>query len=951
MKIRIHLLAAVSAFAVVLPAYGQQASPVGPNRQHGVWAQDYTGRTADPQVRFGRLANGLRYAIRHNDTPKNAVSVRMLIGAGSLSERDEERGLAHYLEHMAFRGSANVRDGETVRMLERLGLRFGADTNAGTSFDHTVYQFDFPNADVTSLTTGLMLFREIGGRLKIDEATVDAERGVILSEERLRASGALKALEAQTALTLAGTKVSERFPIGTIDTIKAVTSVRIRRFYEANYRPENTTIAVVGAVDPVAVEAQLKATFADWRGAGPADSHVASSPNVGAVTAKTYVGPGAIDQLSVTWTRPLDTRADTEAKEKDQIARILALTVLNLRLRERSQAPGAPFSVASAHANESFGVAEQTIIAAVPAPGKWREAAAAIVDEQRRLARDGISAPDVTRVVALTRPSFKAAADAAATRTDAVIVDGLVESAQDDSVYTSPGQDLESFDKSAAAATPASLTEACRRAFTGVGPLAFRSSTDSTSGDDAALTAVVRQAFAAPLAASVATANVAWPYAGFGAPGRVIERSVADGSGITIVKFANGTRLAVKPTTFVAGGASVRVSFGEGIVGMRPEHPGSQWLLAFGAPAWLQGGTKKLSWTQMQRALEGHNVSASLTMRDTDFLMSGETRKAELPFQLQLLAAYYTDAAYRPDAVERVKGLIGAQLAAINSNTLTVMSRALGPITHNGDTRWKSIPNDDDVAAATVADLQTLLKKATAMPADVVVVGDVGVDDVIASVAGTFGALPAAPIPRALLYKARVVPIPPSGAPIVVTHSGRVDQAVNVQLWPTTDYYSAPTDSYALEVARALLSDRLVDTVREKLGLTYSPFASSVSDVDLPGNGYFLAGIEVPPEKFSQFQQLLNDELRALVASPITDDAIARAKRPIVSARLKARETNPYWDSRVLRSLSDPRSPPYFRDEISGIEQITALDVKRVLQRYIVGRKPLSIEVTAKNRP
>ncbi len=951
MKIRIRLLTAVSAFTVVAPAYGQQTLPAGPNRQPGVWAQDYTGRAADPQVRFGRLANGLRYAIQHNDTPKNAVSVRMLIGSGSLSERDEERGLAHYLEHMAFRGSANVRDGETVRMLERLGLRFGADTNAGTSFDHTVYQFDFPNADATSLPTGLMLFREIGGRLRIDEATVDAERGVILSEERLRASGALKALEAQTALTLAGTKVPERFPIGTIDSIKAATAMRIRRFYEANYRPENATIVVVGAVDPTAVEAQLKETFANWKGVGPADPHVASPPNVGAIIAKTYVGPGAIDQLSLTWTRPLDGRADTVAREKDQIARILALTVLNLRLREKSQAPGAPFSVASAHANESFGVAEQTTITAIPAPGKWREAAAALIDEQRRLARDGIGAPDVARVIALTRPGIKAAADAAATRTDAVIIDGLVQSALDDSVYTSPGQDMESFDKNAAAATPESLTEAYRRSFMGVGPLTFRSSTDATSGDDAALTAVVRQAFAAPLAASVVTANVEWPYVSFGAPGRVIGRSMVDGSGITIVRFANGTRLAVKPTAFVAGGASVRVSFGEGIVGMHPDRPGSQWLLAFGAPAWLQGGTKRLPWTQMQRALEGHNVSVSLAMRDTDFLMSGETRKGELPFQLQLLAAYYADAAYRPDAVERIKGLISAQLAAINGNTLAVMSRALGPITHNGDTRWKPIPNDDDVAAGTAADVPALLKKATAMPADVVVVGDVSVDDAIASVAGTFGALSPAPMPRASLYKVHVAPIPPSGAPIIVTHTGRVDQAVNVQLWPTTDYYSAPTDSYALEVARALLSDRLVEIVREKLGLTYSPFASSVSDVDLPGNGYFLAGIEVPPEKFSQFQQLLNEELRALVASPITDDAIARAKRPIISARLKARETNAYWDSRVLKSLNDPRSTVYFRDEISGIEQVTASDIKRVLQRYIVGKKQISVEVTAKNRP
>ena len=136
-------------------------------KQPGRWAQDYTGRKADPAVRFGTLPNGLRYAIQHNETPSDGVSMRMRIGSGSLEERDDEQGLAHFIEHMAFRGSTNIADGEVVHMLERQGLQFGPDTNAFTAQDETVYMFNFPKADATALNTGMTLFREIGERLTL----------------------------------------------------------------------------------------------------------------------------------------------------------------------------------------------------------------------------------------------------------------------------------------------------------------------------------------------------------------------------------------------------------------------------------------------------------------------------------------------------------------------------------------------------------------------------------------------------------------------------------------------------------------------------------------------------------------------------------------------------------------------------------------------------------------
>src|SRR5438270_9647381 len=188
-------------------------------KQSSRWVQDYTGRKADPAVRFGTLPNGLRYAIMHNETPSDGVAMRMRIGSGSLKERDEEQGLAHFLEHMAFRGSTNIADGEVVHLLERQGLQFGPDTNAFTAQDETVYLFNFPKADATAVDTGLKLFREIGERLNLAPAAIEAERGVVLSEERLRDTPDFRTVKANFATMLDGTRLVSRWPIGTVATI------------------------------------------------------------------------------------------------------------------------------------------------------------------------------------------------------------------------------------------------------------------------------------------------------------------------------------------------------------------------------------------------------------------------------------------------------------------------------------------------------------------------------------------------------------------------------------------------------------------------------------------------------------------------------------------------------------------------------------------------------------
>src|SRR5580704_5971941 len=174
------LFSAVLGLAICATAH---AAPTTAAPAANAWPQAYADLPPDPAMRFGTLPNGMRYVVMKNKTPGGQATFRLRFAAGSMDESDAEQGLAHLLEHMAFDGSTHVPNGEMIKILERHGLAFGADTNASTSWEETVYKLDLPKADADTVDTSLMLLREVGSELLLDQSAIDKERGVVLSEE------------------------------------------------------------------------------------------------------------------------------------------------------------------------------------------------------------------------------------------------------------------------------------------------------------------------------------------------------------------------------------------------------------------------------------------------------------------------------------------------------------------------------------------------------------------------------------------------------------------------------------------------------------------------------------------------------------------------------------------------------------------------------------------------
>ena len=916
------------------------ASAQEEEKRAGVWAQAYVaGRPADPSVRFGQLENGMRYAIRRNATPLGHTSLRMWIGAGSLDETEAQRGLAHFLEHLAFRGSGKVPTGEMVKVLQRLGLAFGADTNARTGFDQTVYQFDLPKSDAQALGTGLMLLREIASELTLDQGEMDAERGVVLAEERSRDTPGLRHLVAELGFHYEGQLAARRLPIGLTEVIRAAPVSLVRAFYEARYRPDNAAVVAVGDFDVDAMERMIRASFGGWvakEGGRPgfdAGAVLRRGPAV-----RVLMEPRMPASVSLAWMGPYDRGADTAARQRRYGAEALAVAVLNRRLERVAQEGEAPFLMGNVGRSNALRSARMTQVRVQPRDGAWQPALEAAIQAQRALVAFGARPEEIERVMAETRRGMRIAAGGEATRASARIADSIVAAVNHDAVYTSPAQDMAEIEGILAGITAEEVQAAARGLFEGSGPLVFVAGPPGMVADGAAVAAVLTGAMEKTLVAAVAQGETGWPYALAARAGAIAERGRIEALDAEVVRFANGVRLIVKRTDFAREDVRVRVRIGEGRLGVPQGLAGSLWQVTGSVPLLRYGGTRELAYEAFQRLTVDNRIGLDLSMDDDAFLLDGATRPADFERQMEWLEAMTRGPGMRAAAFERMRGALLNQAAQRDATASGVLGRILGPALRGGDMRWQAVPDAEGLAQARAEDLAALIGPAFAAgPIEIVVVGDIAVERAIDGVARSFGTMPAQAVRKAVDPRQARVRFPPAGTPpLEARHAGRSDQAVAVTAWPTVDFFADPPAQRALGVMAAILQGRLTDRLRSAEGMTYSPQASAASSEVFPGLGYVYAMLELPVDKVATFYGELEQFAAALRDAPPTADELERAKRPRVNARIRMQRENGYWLGALSGVMRDPRSVEAVRDLVAGAEGVSASDVQAVARRFLV---------------
>ena len=352
----------------------------------------------DPVIHTGKLENGLTWYVRRNGVPSDRVELWLVVNAGSVLEDEDQRGLAHFVEHMAFNGTRNFAKQELVKYLESIGMRFGADINASTNFDETIYTLTVPTDKPEFLEKGVQILEDWAHGITFDPEEVDKERGVVIEEWRLGRGASARMLDQQLPVLFQGSRYAERLPIGKKEILETATPDLLRRFYTDWYRPDLMAVIAVGDVEPCRMEELIRKHFSQIPAAGSPRSHpLYPVPEHGETLVAVATDPEDTDTTVSVYSKLPARRQDRVGDYRQSIVEGLYHAMLNERLEEVARRPDAPFLYAGSGTGLFVRSSEVTVQQAGVREGQVEAGLAALLTEIERVRRHGFTATELER--------------------------------------------------------------------------------------------------------------------------------------------------------------------------------------------------------------------------------------------------------------------------------------------------------------------------------------------------------------------------------------------------------------------------------------------------------------------------------------------------------------------------------------------------------------------------
>ena len=915
------------------------------------WIYRGTDIPVDEEWLMGELPNGVRYAVRNNGVPPGQVSMRVAIDAGSLHEREEERGFAHLIEHLTFRQSRYLDDGEAIPHFQRWGASLGNDTNATTSPTQTVYQLDLPDARGTRLEESVRLFAGMIQEPTLSADNIATEVPIVLAERRDMAGAARRIADATREVFFAGQPLATRGPIGTIDTLQSATQEAVRAFHKRWYRPENTVVVMVGDADPLLMASLIERHFGDWQVAGartpepdfgrplaPAD--VSGDNPVG--EARVVVEPGQSRALTYAWLRPYAQVIDNLEYNRGLLIDTVATSIVNRRLESRARAGGA-FLYAGVDREKVSRSSDATYITLAPLGEDWRAALADV----RAVIADAKSAPptqgEIDQAVAQLDIAFVDMVGQASIQAGAELANDIVHAVDIREAVASPETFLSVFRGMKDRFTPETIQEHTRALFSGEAVRAILLTPEPGEADAAAL----RQALLAPVAGTGEKLGelAALSFADLppiGAPAEPVTREPLGFNTAEKLAWNNGVKAMIWRTDNEPGRVTVRVRFGSGWESIASDEGVYAHL---GQMALINSGQGPLDQDDLDRLAAGRKLSFDFTIEDGAFTFAGMTRAEDLADQLYLFAAKLAQPRWEAAPVERAKAAAALSYDSYASDPGAVLNRDLEWLLNSRDPRFAT-PDPAAARAASAERFEEVWSRLLAQgPVEVAVFGDIDRDATVAALSNTFGALPPRASAAGLTPEAS---FPQGGGePVVLTHTGDEDQAAAVIAWPTGGGSADIAEGRKLELLAQIFSNRLLDALRERAGAAYAPFVGSDWPRDVESGGTMLAIAQIEPRHVAGFFAEAEKIAVDLAANGPDADELARVIEPVRQSLARAQTGHTFWMNQLDGAGHDPNlvaaAQPnrIWGDYINtGAEELQAL-----AGRYLAGDRAFKLAV------
>lgn len=889
----------------------------------------------DPRLQTGELANGLKWIFRAHDNPPGKLALMLHVKTGSLNETEEQRGLAHFIEHMCFNGTENYAPGKLVPYFESIGMEFGADLNASTGFDATRYTLFLPDTQAGGIDKALQVLSDYAFRALMLDEEIDKERGVILSEKRARDNVAARVQEAEWKQLYSDALFSHRIPIGAEDVLNHAKRDRFVDYYRKWYRPDHMTLVVVGDTTLPQVGPLIEKNFgaqATVTDAKPPQAEAGMKPHDGqralVLSDRDYHYCNLEISNILAPRPPVATR---QAFRQDLVDTVLR-QIINRRYAERQRTGQATYQNAAAGVSRFM---TNPIIASATfasKPADWEKSLDELVEEITRVREHGF----MQRELDLIKRQMLAEAERAVRTAPTANANGLmfrISGAIDDGeVYQSAEQRLELVKQLFTEITVEEVTGAFQASFRPenwtavlkIDPAAGQTPTDE------ALLAAMRAALARPTSRPPETLEEHPLVASALKPAEVLEPTSNEKLGISSAWLSNGVRVHHRFMDYKKDQVLVSINLAGGHLEETAENYGVSQLaeLVFSQPA-----TRRLSSTEIQDLLTGKNirVTGAASSDRIGVRLLGSPRDLEMG--LQVAYALLTEGKLEEPAFETWKAQRLQQAQFLKAFIQFQAAKAFNKLLTNNDPRFR-LMDVEQVEAQTLAVAQAWLDRMTASaPIEVAVVGEISREQAFSLVAQYIGSLPARPRVAAHLGSLRKLDRPDGPLRETVTVETGSKQA-EVRYGFLTAAAEADPDHLALQLAEKVLTTRLIKNLREEKAWVYSIQGSSGRRRDLEDMCTFSAGSTCAPENTEKVVSEIQGLFAAFAESGPTEEELANGKKQIINNRdTRMKEPQFWWTILEVLDLHRINLAP-FEEPAAEVEALSAGQVRDTFAKY-----------------
>lgn len=946
------------ALSIISTASFASEAPAGAKRTTA-WNSQTSQLPADDSIIYGKLANGLTYAIKVNNRPQNQILLRMAIDFGSAAEMEDEQGLAHFIEHMAFNGTTNVPEGEMVKILERLGLSFGADTNASTGYTQTQYMLNIPNLKISTLDQAMFLMRETASEVLFDPKAVDRERGIILEEKRSRENFSAQSARAINELLYPNTYFTNRQPIGTQEVLEDAPAKRLKDLYKRFYTPDRTKLVIVGPVDPVRIEKMIVEKFGSWSGesASLGDFNICKIDTSRPAQAEIFSHPNINEGMAVQQFIQDRKRHQDIDRSIFQSKISVANAIISNRIRKELR--DSETSILGANLRFNYNICDDNVSIGYGVAGKDGSRAAMIPFVQKHINSAiafGFQDNEVEEILRAFENSAQNAIKSEGTRGSAGYASAL--SSQTENVINDAQQNLVTWMQIKPFLKPQAIhdefkfwysqlqeplifltTKSINQDVSAITLAGLKSTNDSIATQKEASEAEVEASLIASFRTSLTEAaepleqkeEVVFAYTNFGEAGKIASDSRIEDFGIRTIEFENGVKLNIKSTDFEDNRVrySVRIDGGEFHFGKD-----NAILSGFMSRVFSTAALGKHDADDLRSIRLGTTVSRSFNSATDYFGDYGAVAPKDLLLQMQILAAYTVDPGYREEAIR----LFRRPLAEVFATRDSTPGGAIGTIRSNimtdddprfilqDQSKWEAL--DFDKLRSALGD--ALIHN----PLEIGIVGDIPEEEAIAAIASTFGALPKRQT-QSINYDDQKIALWSANRGIYdVTHKGEPDQLSWQRIWTTTDDRDQRHEQI-LGLLANILELNLTEELREKLGATYGSSVSSSMSSNYKDRGTFTISTAGDIENLDLIEETVDRVVANILAKMPSQDIFERARAPRIENYKDWRLRNGTWIGLVDTAQSQPQWLERFNANEDLYLSITREEIWKAAQQYL----------------